>query len=209
MVESINLGPGPSVSMTADIIIIIIIVVGCQRAGVHTASLPSPADFSPKESSGRSRKAQPDCVFTTRELCQKPGQEAAALDDSSAPTDALVSLATRCIGAIPAVASMPSPSLTPSGEPVFCPLSPCRDRRKYAGDSGSGQSGCRAGRALTGMRGHDAFRPASLTRLAGCRPAKRHARRRCSGCPTGVAAAPDMGIVSVPANAAPHGANTR
>jgi hypothetical protein len=175
MVESINLGPGPSVCRTADIII----VVGCQRAGVHTASLPSPADFSPNESSRRSRKAQPDCVFTTRKLCQKPGQEATALDDSSAPADALVSLATRCIGTIPAVARTPSPSLTPSGEPVFCLLSPCRDRRKYAGGMGTGQSRRRAGRALTGMRGHDAFRPSladQTCRMSTCSTtSKRHA----------------------------------
>src|ERR1700674_3107970 len=58
MVESINLWPGPSVCMTAEIIA----VVGCQRAGLHTAWLPSPAH-----------------------LGQKPGQEATALDDSSRP----------------------------------------------------------------------------------------------------------------------------
>jgi len=136
MVESINLWPGPSVCMTAEIIA----VVGCQRAGLHTARLPSPADFAPNESSRRSRKAQPDRVFTTRKLCKKPGQEATRLDDSSEPADALVSLATTCIGTIPAVVVTPSPSLTPSGESAFCPPSPCRDRRKYAGGMGTGQS---------------------------------------------------------------------
>src|ERR1700689_2891781 len=99
MVEGINLWARPSVYMTAEITA----VVGCRRAGLHTASLPSPSDFAPNESSRRSRKAQPDCVFTTIELCQKPGQEATGSDDSSAPADALVSLATMCIGTMPAV----------------------------------------------------------------------------------------------------------
>jgi hypothetical protein len=175
MVESINLWAGPSVCMTAEITA----AVGCQRAGLHTVRLPWPADFVPNESSRRSRKAQPDCVFTTRKLCQKPGQEATALDDSSAPADALVSLATTCIGTIPAVVGTPSLSLTPSGESVFCPPNPCRDRRKYAGGMGTGQSRRRAGRALTGMRGHDAFRPSladQTCRMSTCSTtSKRHA----------------------------------
>jgi hypothetical protein len=122
MVESINLWPGPSVCMTAEIIA----VVGRQRAGLQTASFPSPADFAPNESSLSSRKAQPDYVFTTRKLCKKPGQEATGLDDPSAPAPDLVSLATTCIGTMPAVVGTPSPSLTPSGESVFCPRRPTR-----------------------------------------------------------------------------------
>jgi len=175
MVEGINLWPVSSACVTTAIIV----VAGCQRAGLHTASLPSPADFAPNESSRRSRKAQPDCVFTTRKLCKKPGQEATGLDDSSAPADALVSLPTTCIGTIPVVVGTPSPPLTPSGESVFCPPSPCRDRRKYAGGMDTGQSRRRAGRALTGMRGHDAFRPnlADQTcRMSTCSTtSKRHA----------------------------------
>jgi hypothetical protein len=45
MVEGINLLPGPSVCMTAEIIA----VVGCQRGGRHTAILLSPVAFLASE----------------------------------------------------------------------------------------------------------------------------------------------------------------
>jgi hypothetical protein len=66
MVEGINLWHGPSVCITAEIIA----VVGCQRAGSHTASSPSRADFALNESGRRSRETQPDRVFITRKSCQ-------------------------------------------------------------------------------------------------------------------------------------------
>jgi hypothetical protein len=208
MVEGINLWAGPSVCMTAEIAA----AVGCQRAGLHTVRLSSPADFAPNELSRRSRKAQPDCVFTTRELCKKPGQEATGLDESSAPADALVSLAATCIGTRPAVVGTSSSSLRPSGESMFCPPSPCHDRRRYSGGMGTGHSRRRVGRALTGMRGHDAFRPRppdQTCRMSTCSTTStRHAPKDGDPLFRRVAAATDMGIVSVPANAAPQGANT-
>jgi hypothetical protein len=208
MVEGINLWPGPSLCITAEITA----VVGCQHAGLHTARLPPPADFAPHESGRRSRKAQPDCVFTTRELCTKPGQEATGLDGSSAPADASVSLAATCIGTTRAVLRTPLPSLTPSGESGFCPPSPCRDRRRYAGGMGSGQSRRRVGRASTGARGHDAFRPRpsdQTCRMSTCSTtSKLHAPEGGAPLFRQVAAATDVGIVSVPANVAPQGANT-
>lgn len=194
--------------MTAEITA----VVGCQRAGLHTARLPSPADFAPNEASRRSRKAQPDCVFTTRELCQKPGQEATALDDSPTPADASGSLATTCIGTIPALVRTPSPSLTPSRSPCSVPQALAVIG---AGTPGVWAQGNRAvGQAAPQPACEDMMLSvqASLTRLAGCRPARRPRSatrpRTVLRLPDWVAAATDMGIVSVPANVAPQGANT-
>ena len=195
--------PGPSVCMTTEIIA----VVGCQRVCVPPGRrrLRILAVMNPTVDPGRSARLRFHRLENLKSQVRKPP----ACERRSLPQRRLG--IARCHVYRHHTHRWDHPHVSRAfwGARVLFPC-PCRDRRKYGGVLGSGRSRRRAGRASTGMRVHDAFRPTLADKLAGCRPARqpRSATRpkTVSRLPDRVAAASDVGWWSASANAAPQGA---